>query len=352
MTTARVNVCILFSLSISLFSAYFVFDMYKGESVTSPPCLTPSALAANIERVCKKRDIIRHNRVTQWNNTSIPRRLHQTFLDSKIPNVYHEYIKLWIKNHPDWEYYFWTDLDGERLIRERYPQYIAMFKSYQHRLMKSDAIRYFILHQFGGVYADMDVRSLKPIEPFLRTNTCIVVPEPYVQTKMLFNRPMTITNAFMASTANHPFLTYMIQSMVAANRPYKSHDDVLWGTGPFLLNATFMDYNRKYPLCKEGTYCHVFNADYKYLMPRFDLPALKNKERKCREKSQRAKLSLYELQACEELKRTNFANPLPAESYTDHFWLHLGWQPKKSLKTRPMEELVPGMLQYDIFSRG
>ena len=337
----KARICILFSLSISLFGVYFVYEMFNGQSsisVAAPPSLTTTRAQRVAQRI---------------NETFIPRRLHQTYLDTNIPNNYHEHIKSWIENHPDWEYYFWTDRDGERLIRERYPQYAAMFASYQHPLMKSDAIRYFVLHQFGGVYADMDVRSLKPIEPFLRANTCIVVPEPYVQTKLPFNRPMTITNAFMASTSNHPFLTYLIDRLVAANRPFKSSVAVLEGTGPFLLNSTFVEYNRKYPSCKNGTYCHVYNADYKYLMPRFDEPNLKYyHSHKCGVKSQRAKLGLYELQACEELKRTNFRNLVPAEAYTDHLWLHIGWLPKKGLKTRPIKEIVPGVLQYSMFFHG
>ena len=352
MTKARSNFSILFSLSILLLSAYFVFEMFEnGESVTLSPCLTSSALVADLERVCKKRDIIRHNRLTQWNNgTLIPRRLHQTFLDTEIPNIYHEHIKSWIKNHPDWEYYFWTDRDAERMIRERYPQYIAMFESYKHRLMKSDAIRYFVLHQFGGVYADMDVHSLKPIEPFLRTNTCVIVPEPYVQTKMLFNRPMTITNAFMASTANHPFLTYLIEQLPGANRPYTSDRDVLHATGPFLLNTSLLAYNRKYPLCMERIYCHVYTAHHKYFMPRFDTANLKTEARKCRVNSQR-NLGLYELQACEQLNHSGFANPLPVEAYTDHFWLHLDRQSKEGLKTRPIKDMVSRALLYDEISK-
>ena len=55
--------------------------------------------------------------------------------------------------------------------RETGLEHIAMLKGYTtdaySYLQRADAARYFILHRFGGVYADLDIRPEKPIGPML-----------------------------------------------------------------------------------------------------------------------------------------------------------------------------------------
>ena len=68
-------------------------------------------------------------------------------------------------------------------IADRYPQYVPLFQSYSDPLERADAIRYFILYEFGGIYADLDMEFLKPLDSLLNQGyPYILGDEPYVQT--------------------------------------------------------------------------------------------------------------------------------------------------------------------------
>jgi len=39
-----------------------------------------------------------------------------------------------------------------QLIRDKYPWFLGTFKGYPHGIQRADALRYFVLHEYGGVY--------------------------------------------------------------------------------------------------------------------------------------------------------------------------------------------------------
>lgn len=43
----------------------------------------------------------------------------------------------------------------------------SVLKKYSHPLEQSDSVRYAVLYEFGGVYVDMDVEFVAPIENYL-----------------------------------------------------------------------------------------------------------------------------------------------------------------------------------------
>ena len=63
------------------------------------------------------------------------------------------------------EYMFWSDHDSRELIRTDFPWFLHTFDAYKHPIQRADAIRYFVLYKYGGVYCDMDVRHRIKISP-------------------------------------------------------------------------------------------------------------------------------------------------------------------------------------------
>ena len=43
-----------------------------------------------------------------------------------------------------------------------------MFKDYPEPIMRADAIRYFLLYEYGGVYVYLDFEALRPLDEFER----------------------------------------------------------------------------------------------------------------------------------------------------------------------------------------
>lgn len=59
--------------------------------------------------------------------------------------------------HKDFEYKLWTDESSLAFIKEHYPWFLPTYLGYQFNIQRADAIRYFVLHKYGGVYLDLDV---------------------------------------------------------------------------------------------------------------------------------------------------------------------------------------------------
>src|SRR3989344_7475122 len=62
----------------------------------------------------------------------------------------------WKIKNPKYFHIEWNKKMCIDLIKYFYPQHENMFKNYTYDIQRCDAIRYFILHRYGGLYADMD----------------------------------------------------------------------------------------------------------------------------------------------------------------------------------------------------
>lgn len=178
-------------------------------------------------------------------NLKIPKIIHQTYKTDRIPGEFVDYRKSWIQNHPDWEYRLWTDYENRLFIKNNYEWFLPVYDRYPEKIMRIDAVRYFILDYFGGLYVDLDFESLKNIEPLLHEKEIVFGQEPVAHTT--YNRAKKrglkriISNAFMASTPDNRFWKYLFQELVKS----KNKTGVLDATGPFFLSGTVEKYENK-----------------------------------------------------------------------------------------------------------
>ncbi|KAF8760201.1 Glycosyltransferase sugar-binding region containing DXD motif [Rhizoctonia solani] len=68
---------------------------------------------------------------------------------------------------PDYEYMLWTDQASDDFIAEHYSWFLPTFRAYTYPIQRADAIRYFVLHHYGGVYLDLDVGCNRRLDPLL-----------------------------------------------------------------------------------------------------------------------------------------------------------------------------------------
>jgi len=102
-----------------------------------------------------------------------------------------------------------------------------------------DAARYFILHKYGGVYADLDILPTRDISPLLQ----------YVDVVLPVTPNVGLTNAFLASAKGSDFFDYLIHRLAGAQHhwynPFSRHLRVITGAGPYFLWGNFNEYNRE-----------------------------------------------------------------------------------------------------------
>jgi len=174
---------------------------------------------------------------------SIPTIIHQTWKHKQIPVQFKSYVKSWKIHHPSWAYRFWDDNDNRHLIQTRYPWFLPIYDNYSFNIQRADAVRYFILYTYGGLYVDLDYECLKPVNTLLLNQSSVFTTEAPEHSDM-HDVEYIISNAFMASTPGHPFMYTIMKSLITYTPKQTCYDKfVLETTGPFMLNRVFKHYH-------------------------------------------------------------------------------------------------------------
>ena len=97
----------------------------------------------------------------------IPPKIHQTWKDRDVPERFRAAQESWRQHHPGWQYRFWTDADLDELVYERAPEIAELYDRSPEAIQGVDVARYVILREYGGLYADLDVECMKPVNDLL-----------------------------------------------------------------------------------------------------------------------------------------------------------------------------------------
>lgn len=156
----------------------------------------------------------------------IPRIFHQIWLGpDDLPDEYRGLQRTWTSRHPEWELRFWTEENLPRNLRRR-----EVYELMRQPAERADMLRLELLHQFGGVYVDVDFECLRPIDPLLKG----------VSFFLGALRSGRVSNAIIGSVHGHPLLGRALQEL----RPRTVYGPVdREGTGPLLLERLRADFS-------------------------------------------------------------------------------------------------------------
>jgi mannosyltransferase OCH1-like enzyme len=174
--------------------------------------------------------------------TAIPKLLHQTWKDTEIPEHYRPLAATWIENHPGWTYQLWTDEMNREFIREYHHDFLELYDSYEFNIQRVDAVRYFILYSYGGIFVDLDFECIKNVEPILAGRQSIFGLEP--DAHCIFHQKQKIVcNAFMASVPGNLFFAEICKNLRTDKNIFSNTTPpwfkVLESTGPFKLTRLY-----------------------------------------------------------------------------------------------------------------
>lgn len=182
--------------------------------------------------------------------------IHQIWFGT-IPNKRearkaYEKLKLyrdsWIIKNPTWRRVEWSKAMCLNLIKTFYPEHSNMFKNYKHEIQRCDAVRYLILHRYGGWYVDMDYYCNRPLDEAMEeyTNDIYFVQSP---NGSFLQDDDHISNSLMYSVPNHQFWKQVLIDLEKGqNTPYyyTKHLTVMFTTGPGILNRIYSACKYKY----------------------------------------------------------------------------------------------------------
>jgi inositol phosphorylceramide mannosyltransferase catalytic subunit len=149
---------------------------------------------------------------------------------SSIPNQFRYWSSTVKDLNPQFEYYFWDDADNRAFIEEHYPWFLKVYDRYPIEIYRVDAVRYFWLYHFGGVYIDMDSECLRPLIDLCLNNTGVVLGRMGDDPGFVHSIP----NAVMMSSSREGFWLYVIHLMMDPQSKEKNPEDL---TGSIILKA-------------------------------------------------------------------------------------------------------------------
>mmetsp|Transcript_26616 Transcript_26616/g.37487 ORF Transcript_26616/g.37487 Transcript_26616/m.37487 type:complete len:359 (-) Transcript_26616:73-1149(-) len=187
--------------------------------------------------------------------------------------------------NPNYEVRSYDDESSREFIANFFQEYLSLYDGFKKPVMRADMWRYLILYQHGGVYFDLDVECLTPID----TWNSIAKEQDVLEWKRIMKvRPLPpnewqwisaipirmilgmefrdygeekfrrfqVVQWTIASQPKHPLLKRTVQlvnetvALVGKNE-HPTDDDVLSITGPFLFTRAVVEHMIQYGRLQE-----------------------------------------------------------------------------------------------------
>lgn len=129
----------------------------------------------------------------------------------------------------------WTDIECEELIRSKFSWFLKTYRSYKHDIQRVDAVRYFILYEYGGMYIDLDIHCERSLDYLRHFN--FTAPKTY---------PIGLSNDLMISQPKDPFALRLISNLKYWNRNFLfKYITVMFTTGPMFVTIQYSLHRAK-----------------------------------------------------------------------------------------------------------
>lgn len=244
---------------LSILGLFLLGTVVVLSSITYYLSIDPSAYLTELE--------VPNNGPARSNSTQerIPRIIHQTWKTDIIPPKWKDISQGCRDMMPDYEYMLWSDARSREFIAEHYPWFLNTWDGYTYNIQRADAIRYFILYHYGGVYIDLDIGCKRPMDQLLTSS--VILPKTI---------PVGVSNDLMFAEKNHPFLAQTIHNLIPFDHSWVlNYPTVMFSTGPMFLSIQYALFNPPAKLdirilpkalygknAKEGEAPHTFFSHY------------------------------------------------------------------------------------------
>jgi mannosyltransferase OCH1-like enzyme len=175
--------------------------------------------------------------------TELPKLIHHTWKHTHLHPLLRRCVDSFRKWNPGWKCEFWTDDACERLIADELPDFLETYQGYPAGILRADVFRLAVLYLRGGVYADLDMECLRPLDELIEASQCrsgdweVLLGRDHPSHERLHykGRQMWL-NAFMLARPGARYLRLVLDELT---RRWQSGNydvaDAVMSTGPGLL---------------------------------------------------------------------------------------------------------------------
>jgi hypothetical protein len=141
----------------------------------------------------------------------VPRIIHQ-LAPIRLTDTIKSSILSWKQLHPNWYHILWNPLMLDQLITRYYPSYQRRYVSLPQD-QKPAAIRFFLLHRYGGIYSDLNLRPLIALDRLFQHGDGVYLTQ---------DPGGRFTNQLMGSSAQNDFWLDVVTEMEHPYLPWWS----------------------------------------------------------------------------------------------------------------------------------
>ena len=174
-------------------------------------------------------------------HVTIPKIIMQTWKNDQVPEKWQPSVTSIQTYMPSWSHILMTDEDNLNFVKKYFPDFLPYFVNFPYNIQRADAIRAMILYVFGGIYMDLDIEILKPLDELFTSDDDLF----FVKSG---NVGSYVTNSFMASKPRNPFwLTYLNEmKLQPPSWALTKHFVVMTTTGPMAMTRALEKNNTPY----------------------------------------------------------------------------------------------------------
>lgn len=243
----------LFAISATLYGLHTILSQYAfekflvGIQINFDHFPITYAKALN-DSVARHEEPLDFDYPSTFSEPKIPRIIHYIWFKNLYPT--HEEVtsmpsmgsrspELCEKFNPGYEIKMWNATNARDFMEREYKWFLPTYDGYRYPIQRVDALKYFALWHYGGVYIDLDIACRRPLDPLLSFPAWF--PEA---------SPLGINNDLMASAKHHPIMKRMTDGLVTHNRnmlfPYVT---IFFSTGPHFTSNILQEWYRQ---CSRG----------------------------------------------------------------------------------------------------
>lgn len=240
----------LFALAILLYGLYYARCQYVFQRFLDSLKIGFDDFSLEYARVLND-SVARGGQLTDFNysstyrQTKIPRTIHYIWFKNlyeshaettEIPSIGSKSPEICQNHNPQYEIQVWNATTAREFLTKEYKWFLPTFDGYRYPIQRVDALKYFVLWHYGGIYMDLDIACRRPLDPLL------AFPAWFPEAS-----PLGVNNDLMASAPRHPMFRRMTEGLVTHNWnllfPYLT---IFWTTGPQFTSDILQEWYKEF----------------------------------------------------------------------------------------------------------
>jgi mannosyltransferase OCH1-like enzyme len=219
-----------------------------------------------------KRELRYQQQPLKTAGTVIPRKIWQTWKIGPLSFEERDLVtaRTWPEKNPAYRYEVLTDSNDIQYVEWQYgphglnrPDLVDLYRSINITIIKADLLRYLIMYAEGGVYADIDVEALRPVNRFIPERYSeadidmiigVEIDEPeFAHHPILGPKSRSFCQWTFAARPRLPVMMRLIENIqdwlselsrkrgVPISQLQLDFDEVISGTGPSAFTIAMLD---------------------------------------------------------------------------------------------------------------